>query len=175
VSIHGTLIHSVALLTDRGIGVQAAAAIYSSVGLAMTAGRVACGYCLDKLHGSIISIGSFVIPMVGIGLLATGIGGAVPLLGILLCGLGMGAQIGLQSFFPSRYFGLKAIGAISGVIFGLFLAGVGLGPYISGVSFDTWHSYIPAFVGYLVALTVAALFFAPLGPYPFAVRKPTAN
>jgi hypothetical protein len=72
--------------------------------------------------------------MTGIVLLANGQAGFTPFLGIVLCGVGIGAQIGLQPFFASRYFGLKSIGAISGVMFALFLAGTGVGPFISGVS-----------------------------------------
>jgi len=169
-SIQGTLAHVVAMLTDRGFGFQGAAAAFSSAGLAMIVGRVASGYSLDRFHGPSVAIGSFIAPAVGIALLASGLSGPVPLLGILLCGLGVGAQIGLQPFFASRYFGLKSIGAISGVMFGSFLAGLGLGPYLSGVCFDTWHSYVPDLVAYAIVLAAASILFVPLGPYPFASR-----
>jgi MFS family permease len=168
ICIFGTLVHAVAILTDRGISSQAAAAALSAAGLAMIVGRVASGYCLDRFHGPCIAITSFVVPMAGIALLSSGIAGPAPFVGILLCGVGTGAQIGLQPFFASRYFGLKSIGAISGAMFSLFLIGTGVGPYISGACFDIWHSYVPALVSYVVALGVASLLFAPLGPYPFA-------
>jgi MFS family permease len=166
-AIHGTLTHVVAMLTDSGFGSQAAAAALSLAGLAMLVGRIGCGYCLDRFHGPSVAIGSFLTPMGGIALLASSMTGSAPLVGILLCGLGMGAQIGLQPFFASRYFGLRSVGTISGAMFGVFLAGTGIGPYLSGRCFDAWHSYVPVFSVYATALLLAALLFVPLGPYPF--------
>jgi MFS family permease len=169
VAIFGTITHVVPMLVDRGFGLRAAAIALSSVGVAMIAGRVVSGYLLDRFNGPNVAIGAFLVPMAGIVLLASGQAGLAPFIAVELCGLGIGAQIGLQPFFASRYFGLKSIGAISGVMFALFLAGTGVGPFISGVSFDTWHSYLPALTGYATALVIAAMLFVPLGSYPFSV------
>jgi MFS family permease len=169
VAIFGTITHVVPMLADRGFGLHAAAMALSSVGVAMIAGRIGSGYLLDRFNGPGVAIGAFLIPMAGIVLLASGQAEYTPFLGVVLCGVGVGAQIGLQPFFVSRYFGLKSIGAISGVMFALFLAGTGVGPFISGVSFDTWHSYLPALTGYATALVIAATLFVPLGSYPFSV------
>ena len=66
----------------------------------------------------------------------SGAGGMVPLAGAVLCGMGIGAEIDLMAFFISRYFGLKAYGKIYGVMFALFNIGTGLGPALSGRSFE---------------------------------------
>jgi len=171
IAIFGTLVHAVAILADRGIAANAAVAALSVAGVAMIVGRVASGCCLDRFHGPYVAIASFLVPMAGIALLASGISGLAPFIGILLCGTGMGAQIGLQPFFASRYFGLKSIGAISGAMFSLFLIGTGVGPYISGVCFDIWHSYVPALVFYVIALGIGSVLFVPLGPYPFSAVR----
>jgi predicted MFS family arabinose efflux permease/PAS domain-containing protein len=171
VAIFGTITHVVPMLADRGFGLQAAATALSSVGVAMIAGRVGSGYLLDRFNGPSVAIGAFLVPMAGIVLLENGQAGFTPFLGVMLCGVGIGAQIGLQPFFASRYFGLKSIGVISGLMFALFLAGTGVGPFISGVSFDTWHSYFPALTGYAAALVIAAMLFVPLGPYPYAPQS----
>jgi MFS family permease len=166
--IFGTFSHAIAILTDRGMDSRVAAVALSVAGLAMVAGRITTGYALDKVRGPGIAVVSFLVPMAGIALLASGGSGAVPFVGVVLCGVGQGAQVGLQPYFASRYFGLKSIGAISGAMFSLFLVGTGLGPCISGASFDHWMSYVPVLTGYTIALGLASLLFLPLGPQPFA-------
>jgi MFS family permease len=166
--IFGTLAHAIAILTDREMDSRTATAAVSVAGLAMIAGRITTGYALDKVQGPSIAIVSFLVPAAGIALLAIGPAGVASFAGVVLCGLGQGAQVGLQPYFASRYFGLKSIGAISGAMFSLFLIGTGVGPCISGASFDHWTSYGPVLIGYALALSLASMLFLLLGPKPFA-------
>src|SRR6185437_3228712 len=85
VAINGTLTHIVALLTDRGIPLQVAAGALLAAGLALLAGRIISGWCIDRFHGPYVAICFFIIPMAGIGLLGSGAGGMVPLAGAVLC------------------------------------------------------------------------------------------
>jgi MFS family permease len=168
-SIFGTFTHAVAILTDRGMDSRSASAALSIAGLAMVAGRIAAGYGLDLMPGPSIAVASYLVPTAGIALLASGAAGGAPFVAVIMCGLGQGAQVGLQPFFASRHFGLKSVGAISGAMFSLFLVGAGLGPYLSGACFDRWTSYGPVLIAYGIALGVASLLFICLGPPPFAV------
>jgi MFS family permease len=166
-AINGTLTHVVVLLTDRGIPLQVATGALSVAGLAIIFGRILSGWCLDRYWGPYVAIVFFIIPMIGIALLGSGTGGVIPLLGAVLCGMGIGAEIDLMAFFVSRYFGLKAYGKIYGVIFAIFNLGTGLGPALSGWSFQMYHSYIPVFVVYEIALAITCVLFLRLGPYPY--------
>ena len=168
--LFGTFVHAVAILTDRGVGPQAAAAALSMAGMSMVAGRIATGYGLDRVHGPSVAILSFLVPAAGIAMLASGMNASIPFLAVVLCGFGQGAQVGLQPYFASRYFGLKSLGSISGAMFSLFLVGTGLGPFVSGTCFDRWHSYTPALAGYAAALALMSFSFAVLGPQPFAAK-----
>jgi hypothetical protein len=107
------------------------------------------------------------LPMIGTALFASGAGGLGPFLGALFCGAALGAEIDLMGFFVSRYFGLKHYGKLIGTMFGVFAGATGVGPFISGFSFDHYHSYVPAFALYEGLLVVMCLIFVPLGPYPF--------
>ena len=167
IAINGTLTHVIAVLTDRGISVQLATTTLSGVGMAMILGRVLVGYCLDRFFGPHVAICCFIIPMVGIGLLAIGTINSVLFFGTFLCGLGIGAEIGLMTVFVSRYFGLRAYGTIYGFMFAVFQIGVGLGTYLSAASFDFLHSYGPAFLAFEIALLGGCALFASLGPYPY--------
>jgi MFS family permease len=166
-AINGTLTQVVALLTDRGVPVQMAVQALSASGLAIIIGRMLCGWCLDRFHGAVVAICFFIVPMCGIALLASGATGFVPLLGAVLCGAGIGAEVDLMAFFTSRHFGLRAYGKIYGMMFAFFSLFTGVGPYLSGVSFDVYHSYTPIFMIFEGMLVVTCLLFLPLGPYRY--------
>jgi len=170
-AINGTLTHVIPLLTDRGIAPQDAAFIFSFAGYAIILGRILAGWCLDRYWGPHVAMVFFTVPIVGIALLASGSTGLVPLIGAVLCGAGIGAEIDLMAFLVSRYFGLKAYGKIYGVMFAVFGVGTGVGPALSGISFDRYHSYQPIFIAYGVALVITCALFIRLGPYPYPAPK----
>ena len=150
IAINGTLTHIVALLTDRGIGREVAVTALSGTGVALIGGRVLSGWFLDRFWGPYVAIGFFVTPMLGLALL-----------------ISHAAEIDLMAFFASRYFGLKNYAKIYGTMFGLFGIGVGIGPALSGFSFDRFHSYTPIFIVYEIMLLLTCAIFLRLGPYPY--------
>ncbi len=170
VAINGTLTHIVALLTDRGVPLKIAIDTLSTAGIALIIGRIISGWCLDRFNGVVVAICFFIVPMAGIALLASHAGGPVPLLGAILCGIGVGAEVDLMAFFVSRYFGLKAYGRIYGLMFAVFTFANGVGPSIAGWSFDKYHSYGPAFLIFEGMLVVTCVLLAPLGRYAYPVR-----
>ena len=167
IAINGTLTHIVPLLTDRGLPRQVATAALSGTEFALIFGRVLSGWCLDRFWGPYVAITFFILPMVGIGILTSGAAGFAPFLGAIVCGLGIGAEIDLMAFFTSRYFGLRDYAKLYGTMFGIFALGVGIGPALSGASFDRFHSYTPAFAISMILLAAGCLIFLRLGPYPF--------
>jgi MFS family permease len=170
VAVNGTLTQVVALLTDRGVPLRLAVGALSAAGLALTAGRIISGLCLDRIHGPYVATFFFVAAIAGIALLASAAGGAVSLVGTILCGLGIGAEVDLMAFFVSRYFGLRAFGAIYGAMFALFSLGNGVGPFLMGYSYDHAHSYVPMMLVFEVALALACVLLLTLGPYRFAAK-----
>jgi len=174
-AINGTIVHIVALLTDRGVTLQAATGALTAAGIAIIVGRIICGWCVDRFWGPYVAICFFILPMLGIALLESSWGNPIPLLGAALCGAGIGAEIDLMAFFVSRYFGLKAYGKIYGLMFMLFNVGTGLGPALSGRAFDIFHSYFQIFMVYEGALAVTCLLFLRLGEYAYpAPGAPTS-
>jgi len=170
-AINGTIVHIVALLTDRSIPLQTATGALSAAGIAIIVGRIICGLCLDRFWGPYVAICFFTLPMAGIALLGSGWPLPVPLIGAALCGAGIGAEIDLMAFFISRYFGLKAYGKIYGLMFMIFNIGNGLGPALSGRAFDRYHSYSQIFIVYEVALAITCLLLVRLGPYVYPAPK----
>ena len=140
-------------------------------GVAIVFGRILAGWFLDRFWGPYVAMCFFILPMIGIALFASGAGGFVPFVAALLSGLGIGAEIDMMAFFISRYFGLKAFGKIYGLMFAIFTAGTTIGPAISGLSFDRFHSYGPILIAFEVALAITCLLFVRLGPYPYPAPK----
>jgi MFS family permease len=170
-AINGTIVHIVALLTDRGIPLQLATAALSAAGLAIIIGRIACGWCLDRFWGPYVAVCFFILPIIGIALLLSERPLPVPLIGAALCGAGIGAEIDLMAFFISRYFGLKAYGKIYGLMFMLFNIGTGLGPALSGRAFDRFHSYSQVLIGYEAVLVLTCALLLGLGTYAYPPIK----
>jgi MFS family permease len=175
IAINGTLTHIVALLTDRGVALQAATAALSGTGIALILGRILSGWCLDRLRGPYVAVAFFILPMIGIALLATGAAGFAPIVGAVTLGLGIGAEVDLMAFFVSRYFGMRNYAKVYGTMFGIFAFGVGIGPALSGASFDLFRSYTPVFIVYEIMLVISCAIFLRLGPYPYPAREPVQD
>jgi MFS family permease len=170
IAINGTLGTIVPMLTDRGVPIKVALDALSASGIALFGGRILSGYLLDRVHGPYIASSFFLCSLLGIALLAGGAGGAMPFAATLLCGLGIGAEVDLMAFFVSRYFGLKAFGAIYGTMFALFSIGNSIGIFLMNLAFDHWHSYVQMLFLFDAALAVACLLLLGLGPYRFGAR-----
>ena len=166
-TINGTLAHVAALLTDRGIPADTAAIVLSSSGIAIIVGRIAGGWLLDAYFAPYVGAVVFALPALGCALLASGAGGAAPIIAVLLCGAGLGVEIDMMGFFVSRYFGVRNFGAIYGTMFPAFAVGVGVGPALMGLDFDRTGSYELVLIGFAVLLLVASAITSRMGPYAF--------
>lgn len=175
VAINGTLTHIVALLTDRGVPTGLATAALSASGLAVIVGRILAGYLLDRIFGRNVAIFFFMCPMIGIVLLAIGPVGPIAVVGGLLCGAAIGAELDFMAFFVSRYFGLKAFGQLYGYMMCVLSIGSGLGATLMGLSYDRAHSYWPMLMIFEVLLVISCVLIAPLGPYRFPARSHTTT
>jgi MFS family permease len=159
--------HFVPMLIDRHYTPQAAVALLGVSGLAALVARVIVGFCLDLVNGPIFSAIVMVLPVFGVGLLWSGAGAPAPFFAALLMGLAIGAEVDMLGFFVSRYFGRRNFGTLYGLIFAAFTIGIGVGPVILGVGFDSYHTYTPVLGAYAIALIVAAALFLTLGIYRY--------
>lgn len=168
VTINGTLAHIVALLGDRGWTPGDAVGVLSASGVAVIAGRIVSGWLLDRSTRPLVPSLLLLVPAIGCALLASGSAGSVPIVGVMLLGFGIGAEIDMMGFLISRYFGLRSFGQILGSCFVGFAIGVGVGPVLMGVSYDTTHSYYLALMANIAAMAVATLLLGTLGTYVYA-------
>lgn len=165
VAVNGTLTQVVALMTDRSEPLRLAVFALSMSGIALTLGRILSGFCLDRIHGPFVAAAFFASAAVGVALLATDLS---PFIGTILCGLGIGAEVDLMAFLVSRYFGLRAFGAVYGLMFAIFSLGVGVGPWLMGLAHDRMHSYVPMMIAFEIGLALTIGLLLSLGRYRFA-------
>lgn len=173
-SVQGCLVHTTAMLSDRGIPAQTAALGSSLVGAAVLLGRVGTGYLLDRLFAPHVAAVFFAGAALGIGLLwldTTPFAFA----GAFLIGLGLGAEVDLIAYLISRYFGLRTFGRVYSSAFAAFALAGALGPLIMGASFDRTGSYRAALVTFLAATLAATVLMTRLGAYRYRVGQPVDN
>jgi MFS family permease len=168
VSINGALTHVVPLLRDRGVPSAEAVQALSGAGIAIISGRILSGWLLDRVWGPFIALVFFGLSIAGLVVLVGGATGPLAVLGAMMCGAGIGAEIDFMGYFMSRYFGMRAFARIYGLMFVAFSVGTGLGPALSGWSYElAGKSYVPVFTAYMIALALMIALLFTLGPYRF--------
>ena len=171
-SVHGTIIHLAALLSDRGMTAQGAALATSIAGFGLLAGRVGTGLLLDRYFAPRVAIGFCGSAATGIVLLLSTHERGMAFLAAFLVGLGMGAEGDIITYLTSRYFGLRSFAEIYGFSFGSFIVAGACGALLMGLGFDRTGSYSVPLAGFLFAIVTAIVLFSRLGPYWFMARQP---
>lgn len=145
VSLHGIQIHMVPLLTDRGISADMAAGGFALLsGVSAVIGRMGVGWLFDRFFAPRVTMVAFLLPAAAMVMfvLSSSVWTAVAL--ACLMGLGSGAESDVLGYLTSRYFGLRSFGQLYGYVFGGFMIGTAIGPYLFGAAFDWTHSYTVA-------------------------------
>jgi MFS family permease len=170
-SVQGCVVHMAPLLSDRGLGVRAAASGSSLIGAAVVIGRLGTGYLLDRTLGARLASILFAASALGIACLLLG-NRAAAFPGTFLVGLGLGAEIDLIPYLTSRYFGLLDFGKVYSSVFAAFALAGAVGPLLMGAGFDRARSYSTPLAGFLLATLLATVLIALLGPYRFLPPEP---
>ena len=164
-SLNGLFSQLAALLTDRGVDMNTAALVVSTMGISMACARVIVGYIIDKLFAPMVALAVFLLVLVGVGLLIYGQHLTLYFIAAILMGIGIGTESDLMVFLTGRYFGLRHFGTIFSWVFIAHMTGTSLGPYIMGRSFDIHGNYIPILQVCLALLALATVLFMFLGRY----------
>ncbi len=173
IAINGTVGHVVPLLTDHGLSAERAAAIMGVFGLATMSGRLLAGYLVDRIFAPYVAGVFFLAPIAGFVFLASATG-ALPVVGVILMGLGLGTEIDLIAFLVTRYLGQRAFGQIYGCFFMIFGLGSACGRFTGGLVYDLAGSYNPALVGAAITLVLAVVLVNRIGPYVYPAQREIA-
>lgn len=142
-SIVNMVTSGVPLLRDKGLDAADAARTFGSFGLSLIVGRVAVGYLVDRLWAPAVAAVALALP--ALGCLLLGLAGPADrgllLAGVMLVGVGAGAEFDIAAFLMSRYFGLRDYGRLFGVHLGLITLASTLAPWLFAQLYRSTDSY----------------------------------
>jgi MFS family permease len=151
--------HVVSYARDRGTRLEIAALLLAAYGSGAAVGRVVFGALSDRLGSTAILRSCFALQIVALAVVPLGPPETVLLAMLALFGLGYtGADTVLVRVIPD-VFGLRALGAITGVLTLGWRVGAAIGPPLAGFVHDAVGSYTVPFGLAPVILAVAFVVF----------------
>ncbi len=157
--------HLVEIALASGLSPGFGAAMLSAAFLSGVVGPVAAGAASDWLGRSQAFLPFIAAPVIGLALLLVRASDPLLIAGSGLIGLGFSAWSGQLPMLITRYFGLRATGQISGLVFAVGGVFLGVGPLLVGLVRTTYGSYQPALIICIVMQAVAIGLVALLGPF----------
>lgn len=164
-------IHTAPLLGDFGMSASLLALILAIDGALGIAARVGAGFLFDRFFAPYVSAVIFSIAAVSAFGYAAEPTLIVAIVATLFITIGSGAESDFIGYVVGRYFGLKSYGQIFGTVYGMFMVGIALGPYLFGLAFDTWGSYQMPFVLAGIGISVICVLMLLLPPFPAEAEK----
>ena len=153
------IVHQIPFFTSSvGLSEGVAAASVTAMTLMSLVGRFGFGYLADIIDKRVVMASAYALAGVAILLFATIYEGWQIFFVLPLFSLGFGGAIPVRPAFQAEYFGLRAFGAIQGLVFTIATLGGVLGPVFAGWVYDQTESYRLAFV----LLSAGSLLAAPL-------------
>ncbi|MCC7274482.1 MAG: MFS transporter [Alphaproteobacteria bacterium] len=164
-------IHTAPLLGDFGMAAWLLALILAIDGALGIVARVGAGFLFDRFFAPYVSAVIFSIAAVSAFGYAAEPTLIVAILATLLITIGSGAESDFIGYVVGRYFGLKSYGQIFGAVYGMFMIGIALGPYLFGVAFDAWGNYQMPFLFAGIGVTVICILMLMLPAFPAEAEK----
>jgi MFS family permease len=163
----GLLVHTIPILVWDGMTRVDAAWVVGWATAGGVIGQFLAGAALSKIPGNRFGAFIFALP-IGYCLLMLGRSDSVweriPV--VLLNSIATGVTTNILTYLVTRYFGLRAYGALFGVVASMMAIGVGLGPFLGGFAFDTFKSYRVVLLAGIPMSVTASLLILSLGRYP---------
>ncbi len=175
VALSGLSSSFVPILTDAGMSARMATTTLTSVGIALILGRIGSGYLLDRMFAPYVTIIFLMIPFAGILMFAAEGNAVFPFAGAFLFGIGIGGELDLMAYLVSRYFGLRAFGAIYGLLTGGFFVTAKGGPFLISLVYEATGSYGWVLFGAGALMPLAAWSISRLGPYVYKPARELAG
>lgn len=161
----GLQVHLVPMMTDRGLSNGQAGQLLVVFGLASLVGRVAGGFIIDRVHGSIVGPIVMLTPIAGMFFLHPPFSSAV--VAVAFIGIAFGIEGDLAALLITRYLGTRNFGQIFGPVQAMFILGSAFGPLLLGLGYDELGSYDPVMPLLMGILVAGALLIATLGRYVY--------
>jgi MFS family permease len=133
-TLAGTTVNLPIILQKIDVPAQTAAMVVSVAGLAMLAGRLSAGILLDRWFAPRVTALSVALPLLAFAILMLDQSKATFIIAAMLVGFGLGAELDAAAYIVSRGFGLRAFGAIYGMVTLSYGLASAVGPGAMGVA-----------------------------------------
>ena len=152
-------VHAVPFARDRGVSLADASFALTAYGIGSVAGRLTAGFVSDRI-GTRATIGAaYVLEMVALVALLWLPSSAALLASLVVFGAGFAASDTMVVKVIPEVFGLRAIGAIMGVLALGWRLGAAIGPAAAGFLYDLTGSYSIPFGAAPVAVALSWVLF----------------
>jgi MFS family permease len=135
------VVHIVPLAHDIKISATRAASVLSTIGGVSMAGRFICGLTIDRFGSKIVMIFSFILLIIGLLWLQIAKELWMLYLFAMIYGIAHGGLFTAISPMVAEFFGIKAHGALFGIVVFSGTFGGALGPVLAGYIFDVTAGY----------------------------------
>lgn len=173
-TIFGLIPNMVAIAADQGVSRTTAVWAISFMALFNAAGQFSAGFVVDRIHTARVAGFYLLLFPFGLYLLSrtTGTSGLWPLfLGMALMGIGGGAQNPMQSYFITRFFGLKAFAQNQGLFRAVQAVFTAPAPWIVAKIHDNTGSYDWAYVMFFAGCSLSIVTFMLMPRYRYAAGR----
>jgi MFS family permease len=170
----GTLVHGVPMLTEHGFTTKAATTALSFSFAGVVIGQLTSGALANQINSPRVVLPYFASGLIGLLIvhsLRADASTTTLYLGALMMGLGLGGEVAQNAYLCSRYFGLKAFGTLYGLTFAASNLGIAVGTITGGKIHDLFGSYDPLRYVFGTGMAVSLLCMSLLGPYVYARRS----
>ena len=167
---NGVIVHLSAMLIDRGFSSSQAITVMSTMGVASLAGRLLTGWLLDRFNAIRVLFVLLTIAALGAYLLADASSFVVGVIAAMCIGFGTGGEVDVVPYLLSRYFGIRSLATLFGVIWMAFGLAGAAGPILMRRAFDSTGSYGGVLIGLAAGVMAAAAMMLTLPAYRSRVR-----
>jgi MFS family permease len=157
------IVHTIPFLTGSiGLSEGLAAASVTAMILLSLGGRFGFGFVADQVDKRFVMAAAYALLALGVLLFATVYESWQVLIVLPLFGFGWGGVIPTRPALQAEVFGMRAFGAIQGLVFTIATMGALVGPVFAGWMYDQTESYRLSFVilaafGFLAAPLILTL------------------
>ena len=153
-------VHAVPFARDRGVSLADASLALTAYGIGSVVGRLIAGAVSDRL-GTRLTVGAaYAIEIVALITLLWVPSRAALLASLIAFGVGFAASDNMVAKAVPEVFGLRAIGAVMGVLTLGWRLGAAIGPAAAGFLYDATGAYTLSFGAAPVAVAVSWLLFS---------------
>lgn len=153
-------VHVVPFARDQGIGLAAASLVLTAYGVGAVTGRVTAGAMSDRFGPRTTLRVGYVLQLVALTALLWVSSRELLMIALALFGAGFAASDTMITRIIPEVFGLRAIGAILGVLSLGWRCGAALGPAVAGFVYDATGSYTLPFGAAPAAVVISWILFA---------------